>query len=439
MGRWGAVCFCVLAWLAAVTVSGMAATFTPTVNVRLGYSDNVRFTQDARGDAFLSVEPGFRYQTGDPANLFSANGFVTLTEYFRIKDLSQFEGGQLSVAFQKQFSPIFDVTIRDTLAATYDAPILDSGGNLVRLKTENSRRDSNTFSVDMHYRYARDSNFNAGYAWTVTRYNEKEDEGSNSDVQQVRAGLTHRWSAHWRSEVKAGASRTEYEEIAPEERYNLSLRVVRMMGPSLDVFAGVGYSHVKTASTTADQDDDTSTYEIYDVSAGFSYKINPHFSFGLSAGFSETRGDQVADDAGQTYPTFEAWLRYSQQVWSLYISARSTLDDENLIGENVGLTRTQSLTVAYNYRWTKRLDFQLAASVVQNDTKNDTLAGGFDPDFQGDVVYYRATARAKYALTRHQSLSLDYTYYEADNDDASQSRRENRIVLMYSWQSPYRW
>ena len=132
-------------WLAFCLAAPVARadTFTPSLTTSMGYTDNVRFRTNAVADGFVSVKPGFTLDYGKPNRKLTASGYASYSQYISNPELSQLENAALDANYFHAFSRRTNLTVGNRGSATYDAPVFDDQGGLVRIRTDGGRRDQN--------------------------------------------------------------------------------------------------------------------------------------------------------------------------------------------------------------------------------------------------------------------------------------------------------
>lgn len=432
------------------------ATFTPSINAQLGYTDNVRFQDPPCGDAYVTVSPGFKLETGRPSRRLLAQGKLDYSEYYRLSEYSRIEGGFFNLGYLHQFSPKTQIQLRNDFSSTYDAPVedlvatygapqglpdeitlptKDTPRELERIRTKGGRRDQNTTSVQGQHRFGRQDLIFAGYSYTRTRNTDDDAEGS--DTHRVKGGLTKRLGPLWRAEMNGSGETTDYERSATVDRYRATASLVRMLGPKKEAMVSLGYDDVRSNDTDPDKRQARS-YKIYSASLGYTHHVSPTLSWGASGGWSSVDGEKQGNlAAGDNYPTFYGWLTYKARRWSGYFYAQHSLGEYDVYGDNSGLTLTSRIGGRLTYQLARHWTLNLNAAYVRNNYKQDpTLAG---TDQSGDVDSILAGLSLSWHMARHVWLSLDYRFIDNDGEYDIDDRRQNKVVLMLSVDHPYRW
>jgi len=427
----------VLAFLLAGAIA-LAATFTPDITAQLGYSDNIRFQSNARSDAFLRLEPGFKLEAGRPSRRFMAKGRLRYTEYLEHSELTQFEGGDLDLAYHHEFSQRWDLLLRNTLTSSYDEPILsDRDQRVVQLRGDQGRRDSNVTYIRSEYRWGPEDYFYGGYRYDITR--NTSDSAEDSQHHQVEAGFGSRLGPDWRTELSGYSRYNDYEKSADTQRSEITATLYRLMGPTRSAYLRAVFMDLQGEGGGA-QERDNRSYRTYTFSLGYDHEVSKIFKWGVSLGFSSVEGESQANAAaGNDYPTVSAYLSWLGEVWQLTFFADSSLGEYDLYGDNSGLSFTRRVGVNYLHHLGRHWTLETQAIWITDSYKQDPFLTGTDPQYRGDVTSYLLHARLTWQVARHAYLGLDYRYQERDDEDDQYDRRENRIFSFLTYEWPYRW
>jgi outer membrane protein assembly factor BamA len=433
---WGLVGWWCLLLLVAALPAG-AFTFTPYVDLRLGYDDNVRLKQQARGDAFVSLKPGLRLSWGRPSQQLNASASLEYTEYYRLSEYTGLQGGQVEVSYRRQFSPRWRVYAWERFSSSFDQEDVDEQGRLIRVRGDTGRRDRNTVGVRLRHDYGRARLVSLSYTHNYSSSTVESVE--EVTVHQLDARWVHALGPDWQVSAEGFFYRDDYQKSPDLNRYGGEVSLARMFGPTRQALLTLGYQ-----GTQADTDDpvvrQARDYEIYSASLGYSHKMSPTWGWRVAAGWSQVSGDSRGNQAaGQGYPTFQASLDFSGQRWEVSLYAKSDLGEYDLLGENSGLTLSHSVGARLNYELARHWSLALNAGWTRDNYKQAPTLAGTDENLQGDIDSYSLGGRLSWQVTRRAALSLDYRYLcrDAENDD--DDRTQNRVLLILTVDKPYRW
>jgi hypothetical protein len=410
-------------------------TFTPYVNFEGGYDDNVRFTRNPRADFFFSVRPGVKLSVGPPARQLYAAASVVYTHYFRLNELSRFEGGDAVARYIYEPSQNWRWEVWDRFTSSYDAAELDDEGRLVRVREDSGRRDSNTVGVSGAYSYDVKSAVRASQSHTYTTYTDQR-----GDYQSYRtdASWSHLFTPHWQGAIRAHWYRDIYEDEADQDRYGGGVTAYRLMGPTREAYLDLAYEKV-----TPLEEEDTvfargQDYQKYSVTAGYSHRVTPRFRWSFAVGWAYVDGDTTFNTAAdQGSPVASLQATYEGPTWRLGAFASTDLGEYAPLDENLGLARTHRVGAYYHHEFTQRLYLFLEAtwlrSNYQVDPRDRTLGRA------GDTTSVLAGADLMYRLTRWSRAGLRYRYLWRHDELDDQERRQNRILLLLMLQRPEKW
>ena len=433
-----------------------AATFTPSLNTQMGYTDNVRTTDSPQGDAFVTISPGFKLETGRPSNRLVAAGDLNYSHYYRLSEYTQIEGGNLFLAYLHQLSAKTQVQMKNVLSSTYDAPVeqaLPAFGaqpglpdqisaptgreprELVRVRTKGGRRDQNTTTVQGQHRFGPHDLVYAGYSYIYTQNTDAAAEDSRAHLME--GGGAMRLAPHWRAEANLSGTRTDYDKSDGVDRYRANAALVNMLGPKKEASLRLGYEDIHSEANDPGKSQARS-YKIYDVALGYTHQASPALNWGLSAGWSTVEGDKQANQAaGDNFPTFHGWLTYKGKRFTGTIYGQHSLGEYDIYGDNSGLTLSSRVGVNFSYQLAQHWTLNLMASYIRDNYKQDPALAGTDQS--GNVDTLLAGLALSWQFTRHAWLSLDYRFLDTDGEFDKDDRRQNRVLLMLTVENPYRW
>jgi hypothetical protein len=411
--------------------------FTPFIRAEMGFDDNVRLRREARSDFYFTANPGFSLDWAEPTSKLAIKGDIRYSEYFRLSEYTQVDGGNGSIIWDYTPSPYWVMQIYDKYSSTFDAPEVDENGRLILVRGDSGRRDRNTAGMSLRHNFGPED-FIAGSARTThTTYSESEDRVDNSQQHEFSLSAGHRLGPDWRVGADGYYNYDDYERSEDINRTRGSASLVRMLGPTASAMLTLGYTQVR-AETDNPAVRQARDYEVYRAGLGFDHKVSPTFQWNASMGWAQVDGDRQANDAaGSGYPTFSGGMTWTGQRWSFSINAYKSLGEQEIIGENLGLTISHGGGMTFSYDLAQHWRVTANAAYVHNDYKQDpTLAGveqGQDTDsFVGGV-------NLAWKFARRASLALDYRHLTRDSQDDSDDRTQNRIFLILTYENPYRW
>lgn len=412
-----------------------AFRFTPFVRVESGFDDNVRLTQEARSDFYVTANPGFSLDWREPTSQLRLAGDLRYSEYYRLSEYTQVDGGNASLVWDYMPSPRWKFQLYDKFSSTYDSPEVDEQGRLVLVRGDSGRRDSNTAGAQVRHNFSPDDYVAAEMRTSQTSYTEEGVEDSRNHYFKFSGA--HRLNVDWRADAAGFWSHSDYERSDDTNYLGGSASLVRALGPTMEAMLTLGYTEVKTIT-----DDpfirQSRDYKTYRAGLGFAHKVSPAFRWDAAAGWAYVDADREANQAaGDTQPVFSASASWSGQRWQLNANVFSSLGEQEVVGENLGLTLSHGMGVNYSYELSKHWKLSVNAAYVFNDYKQNTLRTGLQSG--GDVESIMAGMALSWQFARRASLILDYRYLSRDSEDDRDDREQNRIFLTLVYEHPYRW
>lgn len=409
--------------------------FTPFVRAEIGYDDNVRLRSEARSDFYVTANPGFSLDWAEPTSKLALRGDIHYSEYYRLSEYTQVDGGNGSLTWDYTPSPYWKMQVFDKYTSTYDAPEVDEDGRLILVRGDSGRRDRNTAGMSLRRNFGPQSFIGANARTTHNTYTSDTVDDSQKHEFGLSAG--HRLSPDWRVEADGYYNYDDYEHSEDINRTRGSASLVRMLGPTATAMLTLGYTQVR-AETDNPAVRQARDYEVYRADVGVSHKVSPTFEWNAAVGWSQVDGDRQANDAaGKGYPTFMADVTWTGQRWRFTINAYKSLGEQEIIGQNLGLTISHGGGITFSYDLAKRWRISANAAYVHNDyTQDPSLAGvepGQDTDsFVGGVIL-------SWKVTRRASLALNYRHLTRDSQDDRDDRTQNLVFLIFTYEVPYRW
>lgn len=422
--------------LAGLAPALAGTMFKPTVSVGMGYDTNVRLTQEPVGDNFATVKAGAVLETGSTTNQLRMRGNVETRQYLRRTDLNQeIETASLAAEWNYSPSPRWRYVLSENFTSTYDPVQLSETGQLLRVRNDGGRQDSNSLSLRVTHQYTERGSIYAVAAHQMNQGN--SDEIEKSQYFRGELGVSHALGVNYRADVSTNFSRDDFERTPDTDRQTVDARFVRMLSKKEEVFLRGSTTIVRSLSedSLVRQARD---YDTYTGQIGYKNAFSPALSLDVAAGWSVVEGDPTFNSAsGKGYPALDFTLRYMQSAWSASIYGRMTLNEYNAEGENSGLTDSRRIGANLDYKLSQLLTFNAYVDFVHDDFKQDSQAA--QTATTGNVESYRAGASCTYHFTRDVYLVLDYRFLERNAEVDSDDRDQNLVTLTINSDWPRRW
>jgi hypothetical protein len=422
--------------LGAASFALAGTMFKPTVSIGVGYDSNVRLTRNAVGDSFVSERVGAVLETGPVHNSLRVRGYAEARQYLRRTDLNRdLDSAGLMAEWNYAPSPRWRFHLTESFTSTYDPVQLSETGELLRVRADSGRQDSNSLGLRVTHQYGER---NSVFASATHQYNQGDtDEIEKSQYVRGEVGASHHFSANYRVDASTYFARDDFQRTPDTDRQSVDLRLVRMLSKKEEAFVRGSATLVRSLSEDS-LVRSARDYETYTGQVGYKNAFSPAFTLETAAGWSVVEGDPTFNSAaGKGFPAVDFTLRYLQAAWSLSVYGRATLNEYNAEGQNSGLTDSRRIGANLEYKLSQLLTFNAFADFVHDDFKQDPRAA--QTVMQGDVESYRAGASLSYRFTRDVYLVLDYRFLERNADLDSDDREQNLITLTVNSDWPRRW
>lgn len=284
----------------------------------------------------------------------------------------------------------------------------------------------NRVSPQMHYTFSQLTAMDLGYTNTLV----ENDDPTVPDTlaQTINVGLQHRFSRVFSSRVSysflTGNTRRAADTQAHSAAVDLGYVLDRLTSLSL---LGSGQVIDRSGGGTNLQS------HIYGASLGLRRQLAPFLSAFMSI------GPTLLERADADPRVFVNWQMHldgtlpvlRSRLTTLTFSTQQSIDDTVTRVNNVGLVRQQSVALTLNHAVSRALQTALFGNYASIELLESS---GGTPGAAGrrDGAFWRAGARAAYALTRILSLSLEYQYQRHESALAARNFDENRVTLALS-------
>lgn len=435
-------CLLLVALLLAATLAGAVpeawagTMFKPTLSAGAGYDSNVRLTREPVGDFFFTERAAATLESGPTTNLLRMRGFVEARQYLRRTDLTRdIDTASLMGEWNYSPTPRWRFSLSDSFTSTYDPVQLSETGELLRVRNDSGRQDSNNLALRVTHQY---SERNSVYALTSHQYNQgNTDDIEKSQYLRGEVGATHAFAPNWRVDASTYWARDDFENTPDTDRQYADVRLVHMVSKKEEYFARGSTTFVRSLS----EDQlvrDARDYEIYTFQLGYRNAFTQSFTLDAAGGWSTVEGDPTYNSAaGKGFPAVDITLSYREAAWTLTGYAHATLNEYNAEGQNSGLTDSRRVGLNFEYKLTQLLTFSAFADIVHDDFKQDSQAA--QTTQQGNVESYRFGGTLSYRFTRDVYMSLDYRYLERNAEVDTDDREQNLITLTINSEWPRRW
>ena len=415
--------------------SATAGHIKPGISTELGYTDNVKF-RTGEDDFFFRITPRLDVSAGPPENNFTASASVGWTQYFVHTEESDIENANISLAYNRAFSPRFNFNISNVTSVSYDPIQNDDEGQPFFDIRPGTRQDTNTTTANTEYRWSEFDLIHAQYRFRWT--NRDDDDSTQSTSHRVRINGQSRVTTHWRLDASLEGGRAFYEDSENYWTTSAEAGIVRMIGPNREAFLRLS-TNIKRADTDDPDIAGSTDYDVYNISTGANWAFSPVFKAGFSAGVQYVDGDEELNSAaGDLYPQFSFFATYTGQTWSLSGNIRSSLEDFVLEGRDTGLEYTTRASIAFNWNFMQHWSFDAGCSIFYTEPLQDITAL---TSFSGDErITYTASAGLNWQMTKYSNLGLRYKFEHRDSDSTTDDdRTRNEVSLIFTTYHDFMW
>lgn len=414
----------------------VAAIITPGVTVGVGYDDNVRLRKEPQSDFFAFVRPELDIKAGPPDNELQANFGLTYSHYLDLTQYTRIESGHARLRYHHEFSKVTWFEVYNNFSTTYDPAEVTETGGLIRVDDAETRRTINTVGVRAQHNYDPFSYVMGEYYFLYRNGSEETDR----EVYTSRARLT--WLDALTPNHHLGlivSGRHDDWDTTP----NISEAKADATYYWLPDRRKTFYATVGGKVVRADDDNEevrtARDYDIITAGLGYSHRYSPRLEWNLAFGWSQVDGDSASNAAaGSGFPVFNFSLIYRGQLWELEGHAKATLDEYDFIGDNTGLTKTQSVGGYWRWNMARHWTFLLYADYIRDDYQQDPLEAETDYD-QGIVDTTRFGTRLSWHMLKDATLNLDYRFLDRNAENDDDDRQQNRVLLYLDYKWPKRW
>lgn len=413
-----------------------AAIITPGVTVGVGYDDNVRLRRVPQSDFFAFIRPELDIQAGTPSNLFRANFGISYEQYAKLTQYDRVNSGHALVSYHHEFSEVTWFEVYNNYSTTYDPAEVSETGGLIRVTDTETRRTTNTTGMRARHDYDPFSYIMGEYGFLYRNGSEESDDEVYAN--RVTLSWNHALTANhqvglvtsgryddWESTPNIGEARADATYYwLPDRRKTFSATVGGKV-----VRADDDNAEVRSARD----------YDIITAGLGYNHRWSPRLEWNLAFGWSHVDGDAASNSAaGSGFPVFNVSVKYRGQVWEIEGHAKATLDEYDFIGDNTGLTRTQSVGAYWRWQMARHWTFLLFADYIRDDYQQDPEAAetGYT---QGIIDTTRIGTRIDWRVLRDATISLDYRFLDRNAENDDDDRQQNRVLLYLDYKWPNRW
>ncbi|MEW5913760.1 MAG: outer membrane beta-barrel protein [Thermodesulfobacteriota bacterium] len=412
-----------------------AGVITPYISASVGYTDNVRFSRVAHSDGFFRVTPGVRVHAGQKPHELDAFADVSFIQYFRLTDLSNFDGGNLGVNYTYTPSPRFQFYARARGTSSYDQTELSDQGSLITVGSGQGRTDRIGITLGSKYRYGPFDSVEVGVGASRTTNTDPTQE--DSTYEEAYLIWTQRVAVVYETIVRLHFDHTTYDVTPTTDTGRAEFELGRYLGPTRRGFVSLAFN-----VSRAQSDDSNLTsgrdYEIVTVTVGFSHRVTPRFKWEGSVGWAQVYGNSTYNDAANNgFPVFDFRASYKGPTWDAMAYTRADLSEFDSLGDNSGLTVNHRVGFNFRYRFTPHWSaYANAEYALNNYQENPAIT---QTSQRGRVHNYLIDAGISWQIARNWRLSLDYHHVTRDAEETDDDRSENRVMLTLYTEYPYRW
>lgn len=412
-------------------------TITPSLTLSGEYTDNVDSVATGERDDFITVvSPGIRVDVLEQryrASLGYTPGFA-----FHNRDSQDdYVRHNADALFAAQLSQQTELTLTDRYTRTNEPrTTIDEEeiyGEWVDPTLRRGRETwySNTASVSLNHRFGREDSFALGYRHRLL----ENDDPSLEDSQRHTpwASLTHWFNANYGLQTDVSYERGLFEYDNQEfmgdvnddlKQYQGTVKAIHRIDRRFQWF--LRYTHTKV-----DYDGLTPDYTIYDPGVGFVWAMAEDTTLDFDIGYFVQDRDRLDEESGLS---FAGGLNKRWKKGSLRLSAESGYEEASYGAENLGLDMYYQASARGVYDLTREVSLSADAAYRYNEYVNRI------PRREDDVYNTAVGIHYKPSAWRWMVLSLTGRRYDVQSSDNRNDETENSVILSVSFTplTPYR-
>jgi len=296
---------------------------------------------------------------------------------------------------------------------------------------------SNTARLDYSYRFGREDQAYAGFAYGLLRNDDAQNE--DNDYYRPSAGLDYWFSQHFGSQLFGEYTRGTYDQKSgftgqPSSDFDNYLGRLRFNGRMTRHFAlFLQHEQIYRDYTSGISND----YLVYAPSAGLRYDITEDAFFSLGAGYY---WQVIENEPDQENPFINGTISktWNYQRGSINLTGLAGLTQNDFGAQNQGFQQFGTLQGSAQYNFTRRIAGDTNAYYRYSFTPGGSTDVGNEPDQTDHRAQFNAGIG--FLATRWMNIRLGYTlnYYNTDVDTAD-DYSENRVLLTITLQPDQPW
>ncbi len=416
------------------TAAAFEATFTPRLQVREEYTDNVFLTRDNKKDDFITtVTPGFT--TGlrgkaagmelaaDPGYSFYANNtqkddWNVSANFNAWANTSKNTRLEINDNFYLTSDPLSE---REVLVQP-DDPTQPPDTTVRKGRNQYYR---NNVSGNFNYRFGKYDALNLGFMYR--RLDNSKDRFYEDNQGYIPSMQLDYWfTSHFGSRLTASYTRGTYDRSKnftgtrtdDFDSYNGNLRLISKFSRHLDGF--VQYEHTRRHFNGPTHD-----YMIYNPSLGITYQVLDHTELEAYGGYFYRQVDSASNNQG---PSGSLSLTQQFNRGSLFLNAGGGYQSADFTSEANGFTEYYQGRAAFNYQLARRVNADIFGS-YRRDRYKDAR-----PRFTNHTS--RAGAGLVIQPLSWLFVRFEYSWRNVSSDENVQEYTENRGLVRFTLTPP---
>jgi hypothetical protein len=413
-------------------------TITPSLTLSEEYTDNVDGVATGERDDFITVvSPGIRIDVLEQryrASLGYTPGFA----FHHRESEDDYVRHNADALFAAQLSQQTELTLTDRYTRTneprtdtFDADEIYGEWIDPTLRRGRETWYSNTAAVSLNHRFGKEDSFGIGYRHRMLENDDPRLEDSQRHTPW--ASLTHWFNPSFGLGTDVSYERGLFEYDDPDligsenddlKQYRGTVKGIHRIDRHFQWY--LRYTHTKV-----DYDGFTPDYTIYDPGVGFVWDIAEGTSLDFDIGYFFQDRDRLDEESGLS---FRGNLNKRWKKGTLRLSAESGYEEASYGAENLGLDLYYQASVRGTYDLTRALSLTADAAYRYNEYVNSI------PQREDDVYNTAIGLNYKPAAWRWMILSLTGRRYDVQSTDARNDLTENSVMLSISLtpMTPYR-